>query len=186
VVKRHLRRAFAGICLGSVLALAAGPAFAQQAPAAPAAPAKPALPPIAPSHLAVAREVVIASGLVNSFDPMVANIAAQLLTAYTRKMPAYANVFEQVLGSMKPDIDAKKKEIIEKAAQAYARHLDEATLKQILAFMKSPVGVAYIKALPEVLGDVAQDSDQWLKEVATMMGERVAAEMKKRGVDIGR
>jgi uncharacterized protein len=189
VVHRYFQRIFAAAGLVGALAIIETPGVrAQQAPAATPAPAPaPApLPPIAPSHMAVAREVVIASGLPRSFDPMIFNIATQLLSAYSAKRPANAKDFEEILGGMKPQLDAKKSEIIDKAAEVYARGIDEATLKQILVFLKSPVGVKYTTALPDVLNGVADASDAWLKDVATMMGTQVVDEMKKRGVDLGR
>jgi uncharacterized protein len=191
VVNRRFQRFYLAVSLvGALVVFDLSRASAQQAPAAaptPApAPAAAPLPPIAPSHLAVAREVVMASGLPRSFDPMIFNIASQLLAAYTAKRPGNAKDFEEILGSLKPDLDAKKREIIDKAAEAYARGIDEATLKQILVFLKSPVGMTYTTALPDVLNAVADSSDAWLKDVATMMGSRVVDEMKKRGVDMGR
>jgi uncharacterized protein len=191
VVNRRFQRFYLAVSLvGALVVFDLSRASAQQAPAAaptPApAPAAAPLPPIAPSHLAVAREVVMASGLPRSFDPMIFNIASQLLAAYTAKRPGNAKDFEEILGSLKPDLDAKKREIIDKAAEAYARGIDEATLKQILVFLNSPVGVKYTTALPDVLNAVADSSDAWLKDVATMMGSRVVDEMKKRGVDLGR
>jgi hypothetical protein len=194
VVNCHFQRfVIAAALIGALVAFDVSRAWAQQAPApapapgqAPAAPAAAPLPPIAPSHLAVARDVVIASGLPRSFDPMIFNIASQLLAAYVAKRPGNAKDFEEILGSLKPELDAKKKEIIDKAAEAYARGIDEATLKQILVFLNSPIGVKYTTALPDVLNGVADASDAWLKDVATMMGTRVVDEMKKRGVDMSR
>ncbi|HEV3248196.1 MAG TPA: DUF2059 domain-containing protein [Beijerinckiaceae bacterium] len=188
---RLFHRAFAGIGLiGMLAALASAPALAQQAAPAqtqqPAAPATPPPPPVPPAQLALARQVMVASGVTESFEPIAGNIALQLLRAYTQKRPANAKDFEDILLGMKPELDAKKNDLINKAAEAYARQIDEGSLKAILAFFQSPAGMKYKSALPQVLNEVSAVTDSWTKEVATQMGEHVVEEMKKRGVDLGR
>jgi hypothetical protein len=180
VANRFFHRAYAGICLLSALiALEGSQALAQQVAPAPApqpvAPAPAPLPPLAASHLALAKEVMVASG-----------IALQLMQAYTQKRPTNAKDFEEILLGMKPELDAKKTELIAKATEIYARKIDEPSLKAALAFFQSPAGVKYTAALPQVLNEVATVTDAWTKEVATRMGQRVVEEMKKRGVDLGR
>jgi hypothetical protein len=191
VAHRLFHRAFAGIGLiGMLAALASAPALAQQAAPAqtqqPAAPATPPPPPVPPAQLALARQVMVASGVTESFEPIAGNIALQLLRAYTQKRPANAKDFEDILLGMKPELDAKKNDLINKAAEAYARQIDEGSLKAILAFFQSPAGMKYKSALPQVLNEVSAVTDSWTKEVATQMGEHVVEEMKKRGVDLGR
>lgn len=187
----HLNRAFAGIALiGLLVAMASAPVLAQQAAPAqaqqPAAPATPPLPPVPPAQIALARQVIVATGIADSFEPIAGNIALQLMRAYTQKRPANAKDFEEILLGMKPQLDAKKDELLNKAAEAYARQIDETSLKAILAFFQSPAGVKYKMALPQVLNELAGVTDNWTKEVATIMGEHVVEEMKKRGVDLGR
>jgi hypothetical protein len=191
VANRFFHRAYAGICLLSALiALEGSQALAQQVAPAPApqpvAPAPAPLPPLAASHLALAKEVMVASGIADSFDPIIGNIALQLMQAYTQKRPTNAKDFEEILLGMKPELDAKKTELIAKATEIYARKIDEPSLKAALAFFQSPAGVKYTAALPQVLNEVATVTDAWTKEVATRMGPRVVEEMKKRGVDLGR
>jgi uncharacterized protein len=191
VAHRLFHRAFAGIGLIGMLAvLASAPVLAQQAAPAqtqqPIAPATPPPPPVPPAQLALARQVMVASGITESFEPIAGNIALQLLRAYTQKRPANAKDFEDILLGMKPELDAKKNDLINKAAEAYARQIDESSLKAILTFFQSPAGMKYKSALPQVLNEVSAVTDSWTKEVATQMGEHVVEEMKKRGVDLGR
>jgi hypothetical protein len=191
VAPRFFHRLVAGIgLLGLLLVSASATVLAQQAAPAqaqqPAQPATPPPPPVPPAQLALARQVMVASGIAESFEPIAGNIALQLLRAYTQKRPANAKDFEDILLGMKPELDAKKNDLINKAAEAYARQIDEASLKGILAFFQSPAGMKYKAALPQVLNEVSTVTDSWTKEIATQMGERVVQEMKKRGVDLGR
>jgi hypothetical protein len=187
-----LSRVAAGFCLAVALVASqgiAGQALAQQAPAQPAAPAAaPAapLPPLPAAQLALARSVMDASGITASFDALGSNIAGQLLGAYTRKRPQNAAEFEEILGTMKPEIEAAKKDLIAKATDHFARKLDEPTLKAVLVFLQSPAGVKYTAALPGVLNDVADTTDAWSRDLATTMANKVVDEMKKKGIDLGR
>ncbi|SEE02025.1 hypothetical protein SAMN05444161_4643 [Rhizobiales bacterium GAS191] len=193
MANRSFRRALAGLCLAGAFvasqALTASQILAQQAPAQPAAPAPaPAapLPPLPATQLALARSVMDASGITSSFDPLISNVASQLLVLYTKKRPQNVNDFEEIIVAMKPDLEAKKKELLVKAVDVYARKLDEPTLKTILAFLQSPAGVKYTTVLPQVLNEVADATDNWSKDVATFMANRIVDEMKKKGVDLGR
>jgi hypothetical protein len=202
VAKLDIRQAVAALCFaGTLLGIGAFEAVAQQrppaapgapapaAPGAPGAPAQPApapLPPLPASHLAVARQVMDASGVTANFDSIVPNIASQLLQIYTQKRPANTRDYEEILLSMKPELEAKKKELLDKAADAYGRQLDENTLKTVLAFLETPAGKKYSGALPAILNGVADASDAWTREIATIMGQRVVEEMRKKGVELGR
>jgi hypothetical protein len=126
------------------------------------------------------------TGVTVNFDSIIANVASQLLGIYIQKRPGNAKDFEEILLSLKPELDAKKKELLDKATDAYARKLDEPTLKAVLVFMQTPAGMKYTAALPDILNSVADVSDAWTRDIATYMGTRVVDEMKKRGVELGR
>jgi hypothetical protein len=202
VAKLDIRHAVAALCFaGTFLGLGIAETVAQQkppaapvaqaapAPAAPGQPAQPApapLPPLPASHLAVARQVMDASGVTANFDVIIPNIASQLLQIYTQKRPANTRDYEEIIIAMKPELEAKKKELLDKAADAYARQLDENTLKTVLAFLETPVGKKYSAALPNILNGVADATDAWTREIANAMGQKVVDEMKKKGIDLGR
>jgi hypothetical protein len=199
VAKLNLRYAALGLCLaGAVAALDTPRSLAQQrppagapAPAQPGAPAQPAapaapLPPLPATHLTLARQVMDASGITTNFDSIVGNIATQLLQLYTSRRPANSKDFEEIIVSLKPELDVKKKEFLDKITEVYARQIDEASLKVILTFMQTPAGQKYVAALPQILNSIGDASEAWTRDIATFMGQRVVDEMKKRGVDIGR
>jgi hypothetical protein len=194
VAKLDIRRAVVALCFaGALTGIGALEAIAQQAPTAPAQPGAPAaqpapapLPPLPASHLALARQVMDASGVTANFEAIIGNVASQLLQIFVQKRPANTRDFEEILLSMKPELEAKKKELLDKASDVYARQLDENTLKTVLAFLETPAGKKYTAALPAVLNGVADATDAWTREIATQMGQRVVDEMKKRGVDVGR
>jgi hypothetical protein len=182
-----------------LLALApGGPARAQQpaspapaaAPAAPAAPvpvgppaALPSLPApdVPPEKLALARQVVLSSGMGRSFDPMVPQLEAQIPMVVTRTRPEYAKDVASVLTQLQPEFDKKTDEMVDIAAKIYARRLTEDELKATAAFFASPAGKKYVEAQPLMLDELVIAMQAWTQETSTFMMKRVQTEMEKKG-----
>ncbi len=164
-----------------LLALAAGgPAQAQQAapPAAPAAaaPTAPAPPPalpslpapeVSPEKLAVARQVVLSSGMGRSFEPMVPQLEAQIPMVVTRTRPELTKEVGAVLTQLQPEFDTKTDEMIDIAAKIYARRLSEDELKATAAFFASPAGRKYVEAQPLMLDELVVAMQAWTQETST-------------------
>ena len=165
--------------------LLAAPALAQTPPrpAAPAAPAPTAPAPAAqpsPSHLAVAREVMLNSGIARSFDSMLPVFGEQIKqSAVTR--PELSKDLDSVLQGLQPELEMQKQELIATAARIYAARLSEAELKDIAAFFRSPSGRRYVETQPQVLDDMVQQMQGWTQQVSQYVMVRVRAEMGKRG-----
>lgn len=192
---RHpvLRAALAGAVL-----LAAPAAFAQapQKPAAPqkAVPAKPATatpaaptpaantqaPAFAPSHMALAREVMLSSGIARSFDSIIPAFSEQIRqNAVTR--PELGKDLDEVLVGLQPEMEMQKQAMIDTAARIYATRLTEAELADIAAFFRSPAGKRYVETQPQVLDGIVQAMQGWTQEVSEYVMVRVRTEMVKRG-----
>ena len=149
-----------------VLFLLAGPAFAQQPPSA--------------SHLSVAREVAISSGMTRSFEAMTEPLLAQLQQMNVTR-PEIRTDLEQVVNLIRPELEQKRQLMVDKAAQAFARRLSEAELKDIAAFYRSPAGVKYVETQPVILDEVVTDLARWAQDVSEFIMTRARAEMGKRG-----
>lgn len=171
--------------LAAVLAILAaalpGPASAQaQKPAAKPAAAQSA--PSAPSanHLALAREVMLSSGIARSFDSIIPSFADQIRQqAVTR--PELAKDLNEVLAALQPEMELQKQRMVDTAARIYADKLTEAELKDIAAFFRSPAGKRYVESQPAVLDEMVQAMQGWTQEVSEYVMVRVRAELGKRG-----
>lgn len=162
--------------------LLAAPALAQTAPR-PAAPAAPAPAPGAQpsaSHLAVAREVMLNSGIARSFDSMLPVFAEQIKQAAVTR-PELTKDLDAVLESLTPEMEMQKQEMINAAARIYAARLSEAELKDIAAFFRTPSGRRYVETQPQVLDDMVKTMQSWTQQVSQYVMVRVRAEMSKRG-----
>ncbi|AWN36144.1 DUF2059 domain-containing protein [Methylobacterium radiodurans] len=148
---------------------AAKPAAAQPAPAAPNA-----------NHLALAREVMLSSGIARSFDSIIPAFADQIRQqAVTR--PELAKDLNEVLTALGPEMELQKQRMVDTAARIYADKLTEAELKDIAAFFRSPAGKRYVESQPAVLDEMVQAMQNWTQEVSEYVMVRVRAELGKRG-----
>ncbi|MCJ2029731.1 DUF2059 domain-containing protein [Methylobacterium sp. J-043] len=188
--------ALGGPCLAALLSQAAlVPAAHAQQPAAkpPAASPKPTAkpgtaPPPAPApepdlsaaHLALAREVMLSSGIARSFDSIIPTMAEQIRkNAVTR--PDLAKDLDEVLKGLDSEMELQKQRLITIAARIYAKRLNEAELKDIVAFFRSPAGKRYVETQPQILDDMVGAMQDWTQEVSEYIMVRTRAEMGKRG-----
>ena len=148
------------------LFMLAGPAFAQTQPS--------------PSHLALARDVAISSGMSRSFDAMSEPFLQQLQQMNVTR-PEIRTDLDQVVAMLRPEIEQQKQKMIDNAARAFASRLTEAELKDVATFYKSPAGVKYVQIQPGVLDDIVRDLATWSQQTAQFVMIRAREEMSKRG-----
>ena len=158
--------------------------FRSAAPAAPALPAPvPALPQpeVSPEKLAAARQVVTASGMARSFEPMVPQLEEQIPLVITRSRPELSKSLTAVLEQLQPEFNQKSNDMLDIAARIYARHMSLDDLKATAAFFESAAGKAYVNSQPLMLDELVVAMQSWTQEVSTYMMKRVQQEMEKRG-----
>ena len=148
------------------LFMLAGPAFAQTQPS--------------PSHLALARDVAISSGMSRSFDAMSEPFLQQLQQMNVTR-PEIRTDLDQVVAMLRPELEQQKQKMIDNAARAFASRLTEAELKDVAMFYKSPAGVKYVQIQPGVLDDIVRDLATWSQQTAQFVMTRAREEMSKRG-----
>ncbi|KMO15238.1 hypothetical protein SQ03_17585 [Methylobacterium platani JCM 14648] len=152
------------------------PASAQPKPAAPAA----SKDPITPTHLALAKEVMLSSGIARSFDSILPAFGEQIKQAAVTR-PELTKDLADVIEKLQPELELQKQRIIDTASRIYANKLTEAELRDIATFFRSPAGKRYVETQPQVLDDMVQAMQTWTQEVSEYMMVRVRAEMGKRG-----
>lgn len=132
------------------------------------------------SHLAVARDVVVLSGVSRSFDAIVPQLMDQVRqTTVTR--PDITKDLNAVLESLKPEMEQQKQGMIDTAAKIYATRMTEAELKDVVTFFKSTSGKKYVETQPYMLDDMFKEMQAWTQKVAEVVMTRTRTEMAKRG-----
>lgn len=176
-----IRSAFRLAAASLVLSFAVtGAALAQSAQPAPAPSSAPQ--PTA-NQLALGREVAINSGMTRSIDAMAAPFLSQLQQMNVTR-PEIKQDLDQVVESLKPEVELQKQQMINTAARIFAEHFTEAELKSIADFYKSPAGIKYVQEQPLVLDDIVRELATWTQNVSEYLMVRARAEMAKRGHDL--
>jgi uncharacterized protein len=160
--------AFRNAMSGMALLLLAGPALAQQS-------AEPST-----THLAVAREVAVGSGIARSYDAIIEPTLDQLRRMNVTR-PEIREDLDKVVELLRPEMELQKQQMIAATARVYTRFLTEPELKELAAFFKSPVGLKYVNTQPQVLDDLVKEMATWSQNLSEYVIIRARAEMAKRG-----
>lgn len=162
-------------------ALVPAAALAQQPAPAPAAPAAPAADTYTASHLAVARQVVLTSGISNTFDLFYPQLAEQTIATVSRTRPELRNDLIAVLKQIQPEFEGRKEEILKATTNAFAGAMDEKNLKIVADFFASEAGKAYVEMQPKVINQMVVAMEAWNRQLSTDIMVRIREEMKKKG-----
>jgi uncharacterized protein len=176
------------IAIAAVVCVSVQSAVAQQAPAtpAPSAPtaAAPAAAPISASHLAVAKEVVIGSGLSRTFEGMAPQIADQIRSGYSRTRPEIIKDMEEALKPIIVDLNRQSEQMINASARLYAERIPEAELKDIAAFFKSASGQKYVNSQADVLNGLFTEMQVFSQTLGNVMMDRLREDLRKKNIQI--
>ena len=172
------------LAAGLIAAFATGVARAQTATdTAPPAVPEVGQPQPPAAQFAAARDLVLASGIARSFEPMVPQLADQIMPMLTRTRPELKANLTAVLKQLQPEFAKKGAEMVDIAARIYARRMSEQELKDSAAFFNSPVGKKYVEVQPAMLDELVVAMQSFTQTLSTYMMNRVHAEMKAKGQD---
>lgn len=171
------------LAAGLVAALG-GAALAQQAPQGGPQPGdieKILKAPLQPSHLAVATDVLKASGMLVMFENATPNVVGALRVNVTRQRPELAKDIEEALKVVTEESNKATLDGVSGAARFLAVRLSEPELKEISTFLNSPTGKKYVETLPGFMDMVVPYLQAWSQEVSGRLSKAFSDEMAKRG-----
>lgn len=157
--------------------LAAAPAMAEQT-------AQPGAPAPAPAQLALARAVVIDSGIASSFQIIIPQFLDQIGVTLTRTRPELISDLNVVLADIKLEFDKKADDMIDTAARLYSQRLSEKELEDVSNFFKSQSGRKYVGSQPILMNDMFVAMQAWSQKISVDMMTRVREEMRKKGHEL--
>lgn len=174
------RAAFAAFAVAAIVAL---PAFAQApAPARPAAPAPaPAAEP-SPSHVAVARDVIVASGISRTFEGMVVQALEQYKAGVLNTQPGLRADLDVATAEVETKVrKAEVANMLISSAILLTRRMSEQELKETLTFFSSAAGKKYVETQPRFLDDLVPAIDGWASRTLPGAVDQVRALMSQKG-----
>ena len=163
---RALRGGLIAACLAAAL-----PAAAQQAAPSPA-------------QVQLAREMIEFNGSLRAVDEIVPAYLDQTRNMFAANNPDLAGPLTEVAAGLRKEFDAKRSEIVDGIAQAYAARFTEAELRELIAFYKSPTGTKFVAVLPAVLQESFARMQAWSGKLSQEMVTRMRAEMRKKGHEL--
>lgn len=136
------------------------------------------------AHLALAREVVVSSGVGNSFQVIIPQMLDQIGQSLSRTRPELSADVNVILPGVKLDFDKKVDEMVDTAARLYAQRLSQKELEDAAAFFKSPSGRKYVGTQPILMSDMFVALQAWSQKISADMMTRVREEMRKKGHEL--
>lgn len=137
--------------------------------------------PMVPTHLAVAADVLKASGMSTMFDNAMPNVVGSLRVNVTRQRPELAKDIEEALKVVEADVKKATEDGLQGAARLMAIRMSETELKEVLVFMTSPVGKKYVEVLPQFMEMAVPYLEVWSQQVGGRLTSVFQSEMAKRG-----
>lgn len=171
MIRYHL--AGAAVSLALVLGM---PAQAQTA--------QPAQPEIPQSHLVAGRDVVVLSGLAESFEAIYLEFRERVTQTVGTTRPEVRKDMNEVIEALRPEYEKKREEIIASAAFIFAKRMTEPDLKEVAAFFRSPVGQRYNAMRPRAIDEIFALLQPWSIQTSNLLFDRFSEEMRKRGHQI--
>ena len=168
----------AGLALG--LALAVGPASAQQKDAPAAVPLKAA----SPAALAAAKEILAMKNASAMYANAVPNLVEQTKNGLIQNNLNYQKDLGEVAIVVAKSLAGREKEIGDGMAQIYANEFTEQELKDLVTFYKSPLGAKLLTTEPRAIQFSMSYMNQWAQVFGQEVNAALRAEMRKRGKPI--
>lgn len=159
----------AGLALGVALA---GVAYAQ-APKPPSAAA-----------IATAKEILAIKKASAMYENAVPGLVQQAKNALLQSNLNYQKDLNEVATKITKDLAGREKEIGEEMAKQYAVDFTEQELKDLLAFLKSPIGKKMLEQEPRTIDASISFMNRWAQTFADEINGKFRTEMKARGKDI--
>jgi hypothetical protein len=132
------------------------------------------------SHLAAARELVVAGGTGGSIDAIFPTLFEDIRRQSVTR-PELSKDLNDVLKSLEAELETQRQQAMNIAARGYAKWLSEAEIRDALAFFTSASGKKYVTVLPDLTEDVVQSLTSWSQVASEYVMTRVRVEMTKRG-----
>lgn len=147
-----------------------GTALAQGAPAS-----------VSPTHLALAKSVVEATGLTRSFAVIPTDLATRFRDSITLTRPELKADLDAVIKDVLAGMANEQAVMLDAAGRAMAAQLSEAELTEINAFFASAAGRKYVEKQPVMMDQVFRDLQVWQGSLSDIMITRVREGLKARG-----
>jgi hypothetical protein len=138
---------------------------------------------ISASHLAAALDAVKNAPDARRYDDILPSLSVQAQNQLIQLRPDLHKEVTDAVEAVALKLVARRGELDNELARAWARILSEDDLKAIAAFYKSSAGKKLAEVGPKLLQDTAQTVRTWQGRVGEELLEKAREELKQRNVD---
>ena len=131
--------------------------------------------------IALSREVMDIKGAAKIFDPLVPGVVEQAKNLFLQTNPNLSKDLNEVAATLRAEFGARRGELNEELARAYALRFTEQELKDTLAFYRSPLGKKLLMEEPAFVDQTMSLAQNWANKLSEEVIVRMRAEMKKKG-----
>ncbi|MEJ8476090.1 DUF2059 domain-containing protein [Roseibium algae] len=135
------------------------------------------------SHLEAARQLVIETKALESFDDILPLLAEQTRTLFIQSDPARTQEVVDVSTEVALKLASKRTELNNMVYEVWARRFTEEELIQLADFYRSPIGQKLAKNGPTVTALAIGAARQWQDKISTEMVALVREELDKRAAE---
>jgi uncharacterized protein len=128
-----------------------------------------------------AKEVVTATGAMALFNPLIPGVIEQAKNLFLQQNPGLSKDLNEITTKMRADLEPRFSELTSEVAKLYATHFNEAELKELLAFYKTPVGMKLISEQPKIGDEGLRFAQTWANNLSDEVIAKMRDELKKRG-----
>ncbi|MBS1183443.1 MAG: hypothetical protein H6Q99_3323 [Proteobacteria bacterium] len=133
------------------------------------------------SHIAAARETIVAAHASEQFNGILVALAQQTKALFQRSNPGAAKDIEEVVSAVALDLAKRRPDLDRELERVWAARFSEDELKQITTFFKSPVGQKYGQLAPVIIQDSMRSAGIWRDALSTEILTRSRDDLNKRG-----
>jgi uncharacterized protein len=126
-----------------------------------------------PASIDLARQVIVVKGGNNMFDPIVPGVIESAKNQFLPTNPGLAKDLNEVSAQLRKEFEAKKTELLNEVAFAYAQR-----------FTETPLGQKVVSDEPKALDAGMSRAQDWANKFSEQVISRMRAEMKKRGHEL--
>jgi hypothetical protein len=129
---------------------------------------------ITPSHLAAARAAISAIKATDQFDSILPGVAQQLKAELIQKDPNLESIIGAAVDEQALALAARRADLENEAARAYAVSFSEEELNAITGFYNSEAGKKLLSEGPIVTREVMKAAGIWQRGIARDLAQAVA------------
>lgn len=134
--------------------------------------------------ISTAREILVIKKATSMYESAVPGLVQRTKTTLLQSNLNYQKDLNEVAAKIVKDLTGREKEIGDEMAKQYATDFTEQELKDLLAFLRSPIGRKMIEQEPKTIDASLAFMDKWAQSFAEEINGKFRAEMRARGKEI--